>query len=78
MTPLPPGLFVSVAAKGLRFYVSGLESILTDVSISVDSKEVAGGQKSSLRSAHFDGICPGRDRRQLIQVDCLTESRRFT
>ena len=38
MTPLPPGLFVSVAAKGLRFYVSGLESILTDVSISVDSK----------------------------------------
>src|SRR5229473_2206579 len=33
--------FVSVASKGLRVYVSGLESTLADTSISVDSKGVA-------------------------------------
>ena len=30
--------FVSVASKGLRIYVSGLESTLAGISISVDSK----------------------------------------
>ena len=30
--------FVSVASKGLSVYVSGLESTLTDISISVDFK----------------------------------------
>src|SRR5258708_13696111 len=33
-----PWFFVSVASKGLRVSVSGLESTLTDISISVDSK----------------------------------------
>jgi hypothetical protein len=31
--------FVSVASKELRVYVSGLESTLADIPISVDSKE---------------------------------------
>jgi hypothetical protein len=35
----PPWFFVNVASKGLRVYVSGLESTLADISISVDSKE---------------------------------------
>ena len=39
-----PWVLVSVASKGLRFYVSGLESTLTGISISVDSKEVALGK----------------------------------
>jgi hypothetical protein len=36
--PLPPLFFVSVASKGLRADVSGLESTLAGISISVDSK----------------------------------------
>src|SRR5712664_1309899 len=35
--PLPL-FFISVASKGLRFYVSGLESTLASAPISVDSK----------------------------------------
>ncbi len=31
--------FVSVASEGLRFTVSGLESTLAGISISVDSKD---------------------------------------
>src|SRR5216683_5295558 len=54
--PPPPWFFVSVASKGLRFYVSGLESTLTDISISVDSKEVAGGEKDNSRTANFDAV----------------------
>jgi hypothetical protein len=34
----PPCIFVSVASKGLRVYVSGLESTHAGISISVDSK----------------------------------------
>jgi hypothetical protein len=34
----PPGFFVSVASKGLRVHVSGLESTLAGIPISVDSK----------------------------------------
>jgi hypothetical protein len=30
--------FIGVASKGLRVYVSGLESTLASISISVDSK----------------------------------------
>src|SRR5713226_137414 len=36
---LSPLVSVSVASKGLGVYVSGLESTLADISISVDSKE---------------------------------------
>jgi hypothetical protein len=41
--PSPPCMFVSVASKGLRVYVSDLESTLAGISISVDSKGVCGG-----------------------------------
>jgi hypothetical protein len=34
-----PVFFISVASKGLNVYVSGLESTLAGISISVDSKE---------------------------------------
>ncbi len=37
ISPLPR-FFISVASKGLSVYVSGLESTLTGISISVDSK----------------------------------------
>src|SRR5260370_34844408 len=37
-----PRFFVSVASKGLRVYVRGLESTVADTSISVDSKGVSG------------------------------------
>ena len=37
-TLLPPTFFVNVASKGLRVHVSGLESTLTSIPISVDSK----------------------------------------
>jgi hypothetical protein len=43
--PPPPGFFVSVASKGLRFFVSGLESTPAGISISVDSKESYTGQE---------------------------------
>ena len=46
--------FISVASKGLRVYVSGLESTLTGISISVDSKWVRGGMIS-----HRSEDCPG-------------------
>src|SRR5712664_876318 len=39
--PPPPMFFVSVASKALRVYVSGLESTLARISISVDSKWVS-------------------------------------
>src|SRR5712692_532986 len=39
----PPGFFVSVASKGLSVYVSGLESTLAGISISVASKGVRRG-----------------------------------
>ena len=38
----PPWFFVSVAFKGLRVCVSGLESTLTGISITVDFKWVRG------------------------------------
>ena len=41
ITP-PPGFFVSVASKGFSVPISGLESTLVDISISVDCKEVSG------------------------------------
>src|SRR5258708_27934869 len=44
--------FISVASKGLRVYVSGLESTLASISISVDSKWVSEempGQLSGLK-----------------------------
>ena len=41
ITDPPPMFFVSVASKGLRGYVSGLESTVTRISISVDSKWVS-------------------------------------
>ena len=37
---LTPLFFISVASKGLSVHVSGLESTLTDSSISVDSKRL--------------------------------------
>ena len=40
--------FISVASKELRVYVSGLESTLADISVSVDSKWVRGGMISHL------------------------------
>jgi hypothetical protein len=43
-----PRFFVSVASKGLRNSVSGLESTLTGILTSVDSKEVARGEKHNL------------------------------
>src|SRR5229473_962891 len=52
----PPGFFVSVASKGLRVYVSGLESTLAGISTSVDSKEVARGEKDNSRTANFDAV----------------------
>src|SRR6266702_1552143 len=41
ITDPPPMFFVSVASKGLNVYVSGLESTLAGISISVDSKWVS-------------------------------------
>ena len=41
ITDPSPYVFVSVASKGLRGYVSGLESTLAGISISVDSKWVS-------------------------------------
>ena len=38
--PPPPVFFVSVASKGLNVHVSGLESTVAGISISVDSKGV--------------------------------------
>ena len=46
----------SVASKGLSVYVSGLESTLAGTSTSVDSKEVARGEKDSSRTANFDAV----------------------
>jgi hypothetical protein len=40
ITAPSPLFFVSVASKGLSVPVSGLESTLTGICISVDSKEV--------------------------------------
>jgi hypothetical protein len=40
-----PHIFVSVASKGVRSSVSGLESTLTDIFASVDSKEVGAIQQ---------------------------------
>jgi hypothetical protein len=45
--PPPPCILVSVASKGLRILVSGLESTLAGISISVDSKGVAGRGRGS-------------------------------
>jgi hypothetical protein len=42
MTGPLPRFFVSVASKGLRIYVSGLESTLAGISIGVDSKWLNG------------------------------------
>jgi hypothetical protein len=39
ITGVPPMFFISVASKGLRVYVSGLESTLAGISTSDDSKE---------------------------------------
>ena len=41
ITDPPPMFFVSVASKGLRVSVSGLESTLARICISVDSKWVS-------------------------------------
>ena len=49
-----PRLFVSVASKGLGVRVKGLESTLADISVCVDSKEVAQGEKDNLGTANFD------------------------
>jgi hypothetical protein len=38
LVPLPPGFFVSVASKEFSVSVSGLESTLAGISISVASK----------------------------------------
>ena len=46
--------FISVASKGLRVYVSGLESTLAGISISVDSKLVRGEV-----ILHRSEDCPG-------------------
>ncbi len=43
--PHPPLFFISVASKGLSVYVSGLESTLAGISISVDSKATYVAQK---------------------------------
>src|SRR2546427_11400086 len=40
----PPRFFISVASKGLEVCVSGLESTLAGISISVASKGVRGGK----------------------------------
>src|SRR4029077_17878712 len=53
---LPPWFFVSVADKGVRVFVSGLESTDTDGFVSVDSKRVghrcgggSGGERNGER-----------------------------
>src|SRR5713226_3552423 len=46
--------------------------------VSVDSKEVAGGEKDNSRTANFDGVRHRRDRPVSNQINCLRESRRFT
>src|SRR6266436_5744544 len=74
----PPMFLVSVASKELRVCVSGLESTLTGISTSVDSKEVAGGEKDNSRTANFDGVRRRRDRPVSNQIYCIWESRRFT
>jgi len=58
----PPPFFVSVASKGVRVHVSGLESTLAGVSTSVDSKEVAWGEKDNSRTGHLaeSGFAGGR------------------
>src|SRR5260370_1539214 len=56
---LPPMFFVSVAYKGLRDCVSGLESTLAGSSISVACKGVRGGMISHRfedRPVHVEGI----------------------
>ena len=45
---------VSVASKGLRVLVSGLESTLAGISISVDSKWVR-GSRTGLKTGHYMG-----------------------
>src|SRR5229473_8524940 len=79
LKPAPlPWFFVSVASKGFSVYVSGLESTLAGIPTSVDSKEVAGGEKDNSRTANFDGVRHRRDRPVSNQINCLRESRRFT
>src|SRR5206468_9276430 len=65
-----PWFFVSVASKGLRVYVSGLESTLAGISTSVDSKEVA-------RTTHGPRISTERGSPGLNQIHCIRESRRL-
>jgi hypothetical protein len=62
IAPLPPGFFVNVASKGLRVFVSGLESTLTGLLTSVDSKGVA-------RSAKEDAsLKPNKLKKGIAQV----------
>jgi hypothetical protein len=56
LAPLPR-FFISVASKGLSVYVSGLESTLTGISISVDSK----GAYIAPNLRKNPGISPDRD-----------------
>jgi hypothetical protein len=52
--------FVSVASKGLRVYVSGLESTLAGMPISVDSKGSYAAQKLCRRARISSDRGPGR------------------
>src|ERR1700731_3418401 len=56
----PRGLFVSIASKGLRVHVSGLESkpIPPSVSISVDSKWVRGAISRRSEDCPLRGLDP--------------------
>ena len=77
LAPLPL-FYVSVASKGLRVYVSGLESTLTGISTSVDSKGVVPSERDNSRAAHSDGVQRRWDHPVLKQMNCTRESRRFT
>src|SRR5260370_20577447 len=57
-----PWFFVSVASKGLRVYVSGLESTLADILQVLILKKLPGREKDNSRTANLDGVQRRRDR----------------
>ena len=81
---LRPGFFDPVASKGLRVYVSGLESTLTGISTSVDSKEVARGEKGQPADREFrrstaspgsPGLKPNQLHKGIAQIYLTTSIR---
>ena len=66
----PPGFFVSVADKGLRFSVSFLESTLTNVFAGIDSKWFMGAEclqeRKGVGGDGFEGVRNTRLRASMV------------